>query len=157
MLRERLPGYAGFEAIACDTAGADAAHAPRRRFGMMVFSRHPVLQALRHSLPWPAEPEVMSMPRTALELTVAAPGGLLRVLAVHLEQQAAQVLEHADAGGLVVDKGARAAVGRQLAAQDQILVAGVVQALVFKEPPHDAERHQFLGQNAEVGIGSPRG
>ena len=85
MLRARLPGYAGFEAIACDTAAPDAADAARRRFGMMAFSRHPVLQALRHSLPWPAEPEVMSMPRTALELTVAAPGGLLRVMAVHLE------------------------------------------------------------------------
>lgn len=85
MLRERLPGYTGFEAIACDTAAVGAADAARRRFGMMVFSRHPVLQALRHSLPWPSEPEVMSMPRTALELTVAAPGGLLRVVAVHLE------------------------------------------------------------------------
>ncbi|WP_409267604.1 endonuclease/exonuclease/phosphatase family protein [Massilia sp. BHUDP2] len=85
MLRERLPGYTGFEAIACDTAAADAADAARRRFGMMVFSRHPVLQALRHSLPWPSEPEVMSMPRTALELTVAAPGGPLRVVAMHLE------------------------------------------------------------------------
>ncbi|KFC76624.1 endonuclease/exonuclease/phosphatase family protein [Massilia sp. LC238] len=85
MLRERLPGCTGFEAIACDTAAADAADAARRRFGMMVFSRHPVLQALRHSLPWPSEPEVMSMPRTALELTVAAPGGPLRVVAVHLE------------------------------------------------------------------------
>lgn len=88
MLRERLPGYTGFEAIACDTAAPDAAHAAdsaRRRFGMMVFSRHPVLQALRHSLPWPSEPEVMSMPRTALELTVAAPGAPLRAVAVHLE------------------------------------------------------------------------
>ncbi|MFN3791644.1 endonuclease/exonuclease/phosphatase family protein [Massilia sp.] len=85
MLRERLPGYAGFEAIACDTAEANAADAPRRRFGLMAFSRHPVLQALRHSLPWPSEPEVMSMPRTALELTVAAPGGPLRVVAAHLE------------------------------------------------------------------------
>lgn len=85
MLRERLPGYTGFEAVACDTAKPDAVDAPRRRFGMMVFSRHPVLQALRHSLPWPSEPAVMSMPRAALELTVAAPGGLLRVMAVHLE------------------------------------------------------------------------
>lgn len=85
MLRERLPGYTGFDAIACDTAAAGAADAARRRFGMMVFSRHPVLQALRHSLPWPSEPEVMSMPRTAIELTVAAPGGPLRVVAAHLE------------------------------------------------------------------------
>jgi len=85
MLRERLPGYAGFEAIACDTAEPDAKDGARRRFGMMAFSRHPVLQVFRHSLPWPAEPDVMSMPRCALELTVAAPGGPLRVTAVHLE------------------------------------------------------------------------
>ena len=71
MLRERLPGYTGFEAIACDTANDAAAQAPRRRFGMMVFSRHPVLQSLRHSLPWPAEPEVMSMPAGALFLSSA--------------------------------------------------------------------------------------
>ncbi|MFC0251642.1 endonuclease/exonuclease/phosphatase family protein [Massilia consociata] len=89
MLRERLPGYTGIEAIACEAAGAgtgaDGGQHALRRFGMMVFSRHPVLQALRHSLPWPPEPEVMSMPRMALELTVAAPGGLLRVTSVHLE------------------------------------------------------------------------
>ncbi|MEX5744614.1 endonuclease/exonuclease/phosphatase family protein [Massilia sp. X63] len=89
MLRERLPGYAGFAALACDTIDQSAAPGAqddaRRRFGTMVFSRHPVLQALRHSLPWPAEPDVMSMPRSALELTVAAPGGLLRVTTAHLE------------------------------------------------------------------------
>lgn len=85
MLRERLPGYTGFKAVACDTAAPDARDGARRRFGQMVFSRLPVLQALRHSLPWPPAPDVMSMPRMALELTVAAPGGLLRVSSVHLE------------------------------------------------------------------------
>ncbi|RZA25190.1 MAG: endonuclease, partial [Lysobacteraceae bacterium] len=85
MLRARLPGYTGFKAVACDTAASGVRDGARRRFGLMVFSRHPVLQALRHCLPWPSEPEVMSMPRTALELTVAAPGGLLRVSSVHLE------------------------------------------------------------------------
>ena len=85
LLRELLPGYGGFEAIACDTAGPDAGDGARRRFGMMVFSRHPVLQVLRHSMPWPSEPDMMSMPRAALELTVAAPGGPLRVVTVHLE------------------------------------------------------------------------
>ena len=84
MLRERLPGYTGIECIACDTA-LPGGRAGRRRFGMMVFSRHPVLQAQRHSLPWAPEPGVMGMPRTALELTVDAPGGLLRVIGVHLE------------------------------------------------------------------------
>lgn len=84
MLRERLPGYTGIDAIACDTA-APGKRPGRRRFGMMVFSRHPVLQAQRHSLPWTPEPGVTGMPRTVLELTVEAPGGQLRVLSVHLE------------------------------------------------------------------------
>jgi len=52
---------------------------------MMVFSRHPVLQAQRLSLPWPPEPGVMGMPRTAREFTVDAPGGPLRVISLHLE------------------------------------------------------------------------
>jgi endonuclease/exonuclease/phosphatase family metal-dependent hydrolase len=85
MLRERLSGYTGIDAVALDTAAPGGRAGQRRRFGSMVLSRHPVLGALRHSLPWPAEPEMMSMPRTALELTVAAPGGLLRVTTVHLE------------------------------------------------------------------------
>jgi endonuclease/exonuclease/phosphatase family metal-dependent hydrolase len=85
MLRQRLPGYTGISAFACDTLSPEGAGAGRRRFGMMVFSRHPVLHVLRHCLPWPAAPEVMSMPRSALELTVDAPGGPLRVVAVHLE------------------------------------------------------------------------
>lgn len=81
MLRERLPGYAVLEAIGCDTIPTRAAP------GAGGCSR-----AIRSCRPCaipcpgrPAEPEVMSMPRTALELTVAAPGGLLRVMAVHLE------------------------------------------------------------------------
>jgi endonuclease/exonuclease/phosphatase family metal-dependent hydrolase len=39
----------------------------------------------RHSLPWPVDPEVMSMPRIALEATLDTPLGLLRVTTAHLE------------------------------------------------------------------------
>jgi len=87
LLRRQLPGYAGFAALACDTLAGPGTEG-RRRIGLMAFSRHPVLGALRHSLPWPAAPDVTSMPRSALELTVAAPGGLLRVVTVHLERYA---------------------------------------------------------------------
>jgi endonuclease/exonuclease/phosphatase family metal-dependent hydrolase len=80
-LAARLPGCTAVSALAVDTLGTDG----RRRFGSMVLSRYPVLQVLRHSLPWPAEPGVMGMPRVALEVTVAAPFGLLRVTNVHLE------------------------------------------------------------------------
>ncbi len=57
------------------------------------------------------------------------------VLAVHLEQQAAQLLQHAHAHGLVVDEGARAAVGGHLAAQHQVLARLAGHALVGQQRP----------------------
>jgi endonuclease/exonuclease/phosphatase family metal-dependent hydrolase len=85
----------GFAAVAAQLPGHQVAaftplerRAPdgaRQRLGTMICSRYPVLQVLRHSLPWPADPDQPSMPRGALELTLDTPGGLLRVLSVHLE------------------------------------------------------------------------
>ena len=51
----------------------------------MIFTRHPVLQVFRHTLPWPADPHVMSMPRIALEATIDTPLGLIGVTCAHLE------------------------------------------------------------------------
>jgi endonuclease/exonuclease/phosphatase family metal-dependent hydrolase len=92
-LAERLPNYTAVRGIAADTLGQ---HGGRRQMGSMIFSRYPVLQMLRHSLPWPPDPEVMSMPRIALEATLDTPLGLLRVTTAHLEyfserQRTAQV------------------------------------------------------------------
>ena len=81
-LAQRLPGYQALSAYALDAAGPDGAP---WRIGNMLLTRHPVLQVLRHALPWPADSEVASMPRCALEATLATPLGLLRVLNVHLE------------------------------------------------------------------------
>jgi endonuclease/exonuclease/phosphatase family metal-dependent hydrolase len=78
----RLPGWEAVRAYAVDTLAPDG---NRRRLGSMIFSRHPILQVLRHSLPWPADPEVPSIPRIALEVTLDTPLGLLRLLNVHLE------------------------------------------------------------------------
>jgi endonuclease/exonuclease/phosphatase family metal-dependent hydrolase len=78
----RLPAYTAVSCIAADTLHPDGG---RRLLGSMIFSRHPVLQVLRHSLPWPVDPEVMSMPRSALEVTLDTPLGLLRVTTAHLE------------------------------------------------------------------------
>jgi len=66
------------------------------RFGNMILTRLPVLQAFRHLLPWPADPEVPSMQRVAVEVVLQAPWGPLRVTTTHLEyysarQRAAQV------------------------------------------------------------------
>jgi endonuclease/exonuclease/phosphatase family metal-dependent hydrolase len=51
-LARRLPGWQCAHAFAVDTLAPDGG---RRRLGSMVCSRHPILQVLRHSLPWPAD------------------------------------------------------------------------------------------------------
>lgn len=76
-----------------DRSGPDGT---RQRLGTVICSRYPVLQVLRHSLPWPLDADQPSLPRGALEVTLDAPGGLLRVLSAHLEyfslaQRTAQV------------------------------------------------------------------
>lgn len=81
-LAAALPAYHAASAVALDVAGTDGT---RRRLGCMTFSRFPVVQVLRHSLPWPADPAVPSMPRSVLELALDTPLGLLRVLNAHLE------------------------------------------------------------------------
>jgi endonuclease/exonuclease/phosphatase family metal-dependent hydrolase len=92
-LAERLPQYAAIEGVATDMPHPSGG---RRRFGNMLFSRLPVMQVFRHLLPWPADAGVKSMQRAALEATLQAPFGLLRVTTTHLEyyslvQRAAQV------------------------------------------------------------------
>jgi endonuclease/exonuclease/phosphatase family metal-dependent hydrolase len=92
-LAARLPGYEPVAGVATDVLGTGGG---RRRFGNMLFSRLPVRQVLRHLLPWPAEPGVMSMQRVAIEATLDTPLGLLRVTTTHLEyysarQRAAQI------------------------------------------------------------------
>jgi len=92
-LAERLPQYVAIDAVATDAPHPSGG---RRRFGNMLFSRLPVLQVFRHLLPWPAEPEVRSMQRVALEATLQTALGPVRVTTTHLEyyspaQRAAQV------------------------------------------------------------------
>lgn len=81
-LARRLPEYTPVAGLATDMLG-DAG--TRQLFGNMIFSRYPVLQAIRHALPWPADPGVMSMQRLALEATLDTPLGMLRVCTTHLE------------------------------------------------------------------------
>ena len=92
-LAARLPGYTAVAGVATDAPGP---HGDRRAFGNMILSCLPVLQVFRHLLPWPADPGRASMQRMALEVTLDAPAGPLRVLTTHLEyysrvQRAAQV------------------------------------------------------------------
>lgn len=69
----------------------------RSRFGNVVLSRLPALQAWRHLLPWPPDPDVPSMQRSCVEVVVLWEGAPLRIMTTHLEyysmaQRRAQVL-----------------------------------------------------------------
>lgn len=57
----------------------------RRRFGNLILSRAKVLDVVAHALPRPADPAVINMQRHALEATVAAGDGALRIVTTHLE------------------------------------------------------------------------
>jgi endonuclease/exonuclease/phosphatase family metal-dependent hydrolase len=72
---------------AVDVPGAGGA---RKRFGNMILSRLPVGRVLRHSLPWPASPDEPTMPRLAVEATVQATFGPVRVVSTHLEYYSAE-------------------------------------------------------------------
>jgi len=77
-----LPGFTRIDGYGVDVA-ADGGR--RRRFGNAIFSRLGVLSARRHALPWPADPAKKTMPRVAIEVTVQASMGPLRITTTHLE------------------------------------------------------------------------
>ena len=77
-----LPGYTRIAGYGVDVA-ADGGR--RRRFGNAIFSRYAVLSARRHALPWPADPAKKTMPRVAVEATLQASMGPIRVTTTHLE------------------------------------------------------------------------
>jgi endonuclease/exonuclease/phosphatase family metal-dependent hydrolase len=81
LLRREFAGYQAFFVAAVDLPGKNG----RRQFGNLILSRLPVGRVLRHLLPWPAAPDVQSMPRAALEAVIEAPFGPLRVITTHLE------------------------------------------------------------------------
>jgi endonuclease/exonuclease/phosphatase family metal-dependent hydrolase len=92
-LAAELPGWTAVEGLGVDVLGVGGA---RRQFGELILSRRPVLAAFRHLLPWPADPQVPTMQRVALEVVIAGARGPLRVTTTHLEyysarQRAAQV------------------------------------------------------------------
>ena len=81
-LARLLPGYTSVQGYGVDVVGDNGR---RRRFGNMIFSRYTILSARRHALPWPADPGKPSMPRVAVEATLQAPMGPLRITTTHLE------------------------------------------------------------------------
>jgi endonuclease/exonuclease/phosphatase family metal-dependent hydrolase len=92
-LAAELPEYAAVEGVAVDGPGPAGT---RSQFGQLVLTRLPVLQTFRHLLPWPADPNVPTMQRVALEVVLGGARGPLRITTTHLEyysarQRAAQV------------------------------------------------------------------
>lgn len=86
LLAGLLPGFTAIEGVAVDEYPGGGG---RREFGNMILSRYPVIQVLRHLLPWPADPAVPTMPRVALEAVVRTAGGPLRITTTHLEYHSA--------------------------------------------------------------------
>jgi len=77
-----LPGYMPVFRPAIETVDrAGGLH----RFGNMSLSRLPVVQINNHILPWPGAGSGRSMRRHALEVTVQASFGAVRVVNTHLE------------------------------------------------------------------------
>jgi endonuclease/exonuclease/phosphatase family metal-dependent hydrolase len=88
-----FPDYTVVKGVAVDVL---ASGGDRREFGNAIITRLPILQVFRRLLPWPADPSVTSMQRSAVEVVLELPSGPLRVTTTHLEyysakQRAAQV------------------------------------------------------------------
>ncbi|HVV40673.1 MAG TPA: endonuclease/exonuclease/phosphatase family protein [Nitrobacter sp.] len=88
------------------------------RFGNMTLSRLPVMQIANHLLPWPGANAVRSMRRHALEVTVRAAFGLLRIVNTHLEYHAASQREAQIAR--LLDLQEEASTGAMAARQRQV-------------------------------------
>ena len=85
-LRKAFAGYEAVYAPGVDIPGKSG----RRQFGNLILTRLPIGRVMRHQLPWPAAPDVRTMPRAAAEVTVQAPFGPIRVTTTHLEYYSAR-------------------------------------------------------------------
>jgi endonuclease/exonuclease/phosphatase family metal-dependent hydrolase len=140
-LARLLPGHTMAAGFGVDNAG-DAGR--RRRFGNVIFSRYSVASVRRHALPWPADPGKETMSRVAVEATLQAPMGPLRVTTTHLEyysdvQRRAQVLRlrtlHDEACQRAAHPGAATAEGGPFDATPQ--AASAILAGDFNFPPEN--------------------
>lgn len=89
-LASLLPGYVPVFRPAIETIDGGGR---TQRFGNMTLSRLPVMQISNHLLPWPGAGAVRSMRRHALDVTVQAAFGALRVVNTHLEYHSADQRE----------------------------------------------------------------
>lgn len=143
-LWRELPDY---EPVVGWGVDVPASATSRKRFGNMVLSRLAVSRVLRHSLPWPASPDVPSMPRVAVEAIVAAPFGPLRIVSTHLEYYAAahRAAQIARFGELCAEwTAARAPVVESGPFRSQPAPAATVICGDFNLPPDDELHRRML-------------
>ena len=84
-----LPAYhwvygPGFDMDASDAGAGGTVINRRRQFGNMLLARWPITWSRLHVLPKLASVEEFNMDMAALEGVIETPGGLLRVLSIHL-------------------------------------------------------------------------
>ncbi len=82
-LSHLFPGYETVFGSAVE--GGEGRSFDRWQFGNATLTRLPVSSRFNHPLPQPSEPGTRHMPRQAIELTVLAQQGPLRVVNTHLE------------------------------------------------------------------------
>ncbi len=85
---ELFPGYEAIFGSAVEAASAGTR--ARWQFGNVTLTRLPVLSVFHHPLPQPAEPGAKHMPRQAIELTVKAARGPVRIFNTHFEFHSAR-------------------------------------------------------------------
>jgi endonuclease/exonuclease/phosphatase family metal-dependent hydrolase len=93
-ISELFPSYETMFGVALESSARRGES--RWQFGNVTLTRLPVLSVFHHPLPQPATTGIKHMPRQAIELTVMAPQGALRIINTHLEfhsalQRSAQI------------------------------------------------------------------
>jgi endonuclease/exonuclease/phosphatase family metal-dependent hydrolase len=91
-LAQLFPSHQAFEGLTIDWPITGNEGQRRECFGNMILSRLPVLQVIRHSLPWTAAGGE-SMQRGALEIVVKCNETPIRIVTTHLEWSSSQARE----------------------------------------------------------------
>lgn len=129
-----------------------------KRFGNMLLSRFPVLQAYRHRLPQPASSEEKSMARMALETLIQTPAGILCVITTHLEYYSAshRMAQIDYLRGICKNAWSHALSAPVSAASGPFApyppIAGIILAGDFNFPETAAEKTRLLAPFEQAGI-----
>ena len=91
-LAHLFPDHQAFEGLTIDWPKSGTTGQARICFGNMILSRLPVLQVIRHSLPWTGAGGE-SMQRGALEIVVDYEDTPIRIVTTHLEWSSAEARE----------------------------------------------------------------